>query len=141
MGRASPQKPPAAEERCRGPPGAAGGSAQAHPLPPPPGKWAAGAGTPRIIFRHILPNAIGPILVQAAFAVAGAMLAEAALDFLGFGLPPGIPTWGNLMTQAQNYMTSNPVLVIAPGLVVTLTVVAVFFVGDAVRDALDVRSR
>jgi len=102
---------------------------------------AAGAGTPRIIFRHILPNAMGPILVQAAFAVAGAMLAEAALDFLGFGLPPGIPTWGNLMTQAQNYMTSNPVLVIAPGLVVTLTVVAVFFIGDALRDALDVRSR
>jgi len=102
---------------------------------------AAGAGTLRIIFRHILPNAMGPILVQAAFAVAGAMLAEAALDFLGLGLPPGIPTWGNLMTQAQNYMTSNPVLVIAPGLVVTLTVVAVFFIGDALRDALDVRSR
>lgn len=102
---------------------------------------AAGAGTPRIIFRHILPNAMGPILVQAAFAVAGAMLAEAALDFLGFGLPPGIPTWGNLMTQAQNYMTTNPVLVIAPGLVVTVTVVAVFFIGDALRDALDVRSR
>ncbi|HET7265620.1 MAG TPA: ABC transporter permease [bacterium] len=102
---------------------------------------AAGAGTPRIIFRHILPNAMGPILVQAAFAVAGAMLAEAALDFLGFGLPPGIPTWGNLMTQAQNYMTTNPVLVIAPGLVVTLTVVSVFFIGDALRDALDVRSR
>jgi len=102
---------------------------------------AAGAGTARIIFRHILPNAMGPILVQAAFAVAGAMLAEAALDFLGFGLPPGIPTWGNLMTQAENYMTSNPILVIAPGLVVTLTVVSVFFIGDALRDALDVRSR
>lgn len=102
---------------------------------------ATGAATPRIIFRHILPNAMGPVLVQAAFAVAGAMLAEAALDFLGFGLPPGIPTWGNLMTQAENYMTSNPVLVIAPGLVVTLTVVAVFFIGDALRDALDVRSR
>jgi peptide/nickel transport system permease protein len=102
---------------------------------------AAGARTGRIIFRHILPNAMGPILVQAAFAVAGAMLAEAALDFLGFGLPPGIPTWGNLMTQAENYMTGNPILVIAPGLVVTLTVVSVFFIGDALRDALDVRSR
>jgi peptide/nickel transport system permease protein len=102
---------------------------------------AAGAGTARIIFRHILPNAMGPILVQAAFAVAGAMLAEAALDFLGFGLPPGIPTWGNLMTQAENYMTSNPVLVVAPGVVVTMTVVSVFFIGDALRDALDVRSR
>lgn len=102
---------------------------------------AVGAGARRIIFRHILPNAMAPILVQAAFAVAAAMLAEAALDFLGFGLPPEIPTWGNLMIQAESYMTSNPVLVIAPGAVVTLTVVAVFFIGDALRDALDVRTR
>jgi peptide/nickel transport system permease protein len=102
---------------------------------------AMGAGTRRIIFRHILPNAMAPILVQAAFAVAGAILAEAALDFLGFGLPPDIPTWGNLLTQAEDYITSNPVLAIAPGLVITLTVVAVFFVGDALRDALDVRVR
>ncbi|HET8998625.1 MAG TPA: ABC transporter permease [bacterium] len=102
---------------------------------------AIGAGTRRIIFRHILPNAMAPILVQAAFAVAGAILAEAALDFLGFGLPPDIPTWGNLLTQAEDYITSNPVLAIAPGLVITLTVVAVFLIGDALRDALDVRSR
>jgi peptide/nickel transport system permease protein len=102
---------------------------------------AVGAGTRRIIFRHILPNAMAPILVQAAFAVAAAMLAEAALDFLGFGLPPEIPTWGNLMIQAETYMSSNPILVIAPGAVVTLTVVAVFFIGDALRDALDVRTR
>jgi len=102
---------------------------------------ASGAGVRRVVFRHILPNAMGPILVQAAFAVAGAMLAEAALDFLGFGLPPDIPTWGNLMTQAEDYLTSNPVLVIAPGAIVTLTVVAVFFVGDALRDTLDVGSR
>ncbi|HLJ59809.1 MAG TPA: ABC transporter permease [bacterium] len=101
---------------------------------------AGGAGVRRIVFRHILPNAMAPILVQAAFAVAGAMLAEAALDFLGFGLPPEIPTWGNLMTQAETYLTSNPVLVIAPGAVVTATVVAVFFIGDALRDALDVRA-
>jgi len=105
------------------------------------GARAVGVGVRRIIFRHILPNAMGPILVQAAFAVAGAMLAEAALDFLGFGLPPEIPTWGNLMTQAEDYLTSNPILAIAPGAVVTLTVVAVFFIGDALRDALDVRSR
>ncbi len=105
------------------------------------GARAMGAGVGRIIFRHILPNAMAPILVQAAFAVAGAMLAEAALDFLGFGLPPDIPTWGNLMTQAEDYITSNPILAIAPGAVVTLTVVAVFFIGDALRDALDVRSR
>jgi len=102
---------------------------------------AMGAGTGRIIFRHILPNAMAPILVQAAFAVAGAILAEAALDFLGFGLPPDIPTWGNLLTQAEDYITSNPVLAIAPGAVITLTVVAVFFIGDALRDALDVRGR
>ncbi len=102
---------------------------------------ALGAGEGRIVFRHILPNAMAPILVQASFAVAGAMLAEAALDFLGFGLPPEIPTWGNLMTQAEDYITTNPILAIAPGAVVTLTVVAVFFIGDALRDALYVRSR
>ncbi len=102
---------------------------------------AIGAGARRIIFRHILPNAMAPILVQAAFAVAGAILAEAALDFLGFGLPPDIPTWGNLLTQAEDYITSNPVLAVAPGIVITLTVVAVFFIGDALRDALDVRAR
>ena len=102
---------------------------------------AMGARAPRIIFRHILPNAMAPILVQAAFAVAGAILAEAALDFLGFGLPPDIPTWGNLLTQAEDYITNNPVLAVAPGIVITLTVVAVFFVGDALRDALDVRTR
>jgi peptide/nickel transport system permease protein len=102
---------------------------------------AAGAGTTRIVFRHILPNAMAPILVQSAFAVAGAILAEAALDFLGFGLPPDIPTWGNLMTQAEDYITTSPVLAVAPGLVITLTVAAVFFVGDALRDALDVRVR
>jgi peptide/nickel transport system permease protein len=84
---------------------------------------------------------MAPILVQAAFAVAGAILAEAALDFLGFGLPPDIPTWGNLLTQAEDYITNNPVLAVAPGIVITLTVVAVFFVGDALRDALDVRTR
>lgn len=102
---------------------------------------ALGAGTRRIIFRHILPNAMGPILVQAAFAVAGAILAEAALDFLGFGLPPDIPTWGNLLTQAEDYISSDPILAVAPGLVITVTVVAVFFIGDALRDALDVRVR
>jgi peptide/nickel transport system permease protein len=102
---------------------------------------AMGAGARRIIFRHILPNAMAPILVQAAFAVAGAILAEAALDFLGFGLPPDIPTWGNLLTQAEDYISSNPILAVAPGLVITLTVVAVFFIGDALRDALDVRVR
>ena len=102
---------------------------------------AMGAGVRRIIFRHILPNAMAPILVQAAFAVAGAILAEAALDFLGFGLPPDIPTWGNLLTQAEDYITTNPILAVAPGIVITLTVVAVFFIGDALRDALDVRAR
>ena len=102
---------------------------------------AMGAGTGRIVFRHILPNAMAPILVQAAFAVAGAILAEAALDFLGFGLPPDIPTWGNLLTQAEDYISSNPVLAVAPGLVITLTVVAVFFIGDALRKPLDVRVR
>jgi peptide/nickel transport system permease protein len=104
------------------------------------GARAIGARTRRILFRHILPNALGPVLVQLAFAVGGAILAEAALDFLGFGLPPDIPTWGNLMTRAEDYIVTAPLLVVAPGIVVTLTVVSVFFVGDALRDALDVRT-
>jgi peptide/nickel transport system permease protein len=101
---------------------------------------SVGASHLSIIFRHILPNAMAPVLVSAAFHVAGAMLAEAALDFLGFGLPPTVPTWGNLLTQAENYITTNPVLAIAPGLMITVAVVSIFFIGDALRDALDARA-
>ena len=98
---------------------------------------ASGATGMRVIFRHILPNSMAPILVSAAFKVAEAMLAEASLDYLGFGLPPSIPSWGNLLTSANTYFVSEPWLAIAPGLIITFTVVSIFFIGDALRDALD----
>jgi len=96
-----------------------------------------GAGNGRIIARHLLPNALAPAIVAATLGVAGAMLIEAALDFLGFGVPPDIPSWGNLMTSAELYLISAPLLAIAPGLVITAAVISVNFIGDALRDALD----
>lgn len=99
-----------------------------------------GAPGGRIILRHLLPNALAPVIVAATLGVAGAMLIEAALDFLGFGVPPDVPTWGNLMTNGEEYITSSPALVVAPGLVITMAVVSINFIGDALRDALDPRS-
>jgi peptide/nickel transport system permease protein len=94
----------------------------------------------RIVLRHLIPNALAPVIVAATLGVAGAMLAEAALDFLGFGVPPDTPTWGNLITNAEGYLTTQPLLAIAPGFVVTLAVVSVNLVGEALRDALDPHS-
>lgn len=99
-----------------------------------------GASSGRIIVRHLLPNAVAPVIVAATLGVAGAMLTEAALDFLGFGVPPDVPTWGNLMTNAEEYILSAPALAIAPGLVITLAVVSINFIGDALRDAFDPHS-
>jgi peptide/nickel transport system permease protein len=96
-----------------------------------------GAHSSRIIVRHLVPNAVAPVIVAATLGVAGAMLVEAVLDFLGFGVPPDTPTWGNLLTNAESYFTTAPVLAVAPGLVITVAVVCVNFVGDALRDALD----
>jgi peptide/nickel transport system permease protein len=100
---------------------------------------ARSLGTPgtRIVLRHLIPNALAPVIVAATLGVAGAMLVEAALDFLGFGVPPDTPTWGNLMTNAGEYFATAPVLAIAPGLVITIAVVSINFIGDALRDALD----
>ncbi len=101
---------------------------------------AQGASTRRILFKHVLPGAMAPVWVSAAFGVAGAMLAEASLDFLGFGLQPQIPSWGNMLDSAESYIVTHPLLILAPGIVITIAVVAINFVGDALRDALDPRS-
>jgi peptide/nickel transport system permease protein len=98
---------------------------------------SVGASSRRILVRHLVPNALAPVIVASTLGVAGAMLVEATLDFLGFGVPPDTPTWGNLLTGAEAYMTTAPLLAIAPGLVITLAVICVNFVGDALRDALD----
>jgi len=96
-----------------------------------------GLSDARLLVRHLVPNALAPVIVAVTLGVGGAMLVEAALDFLGFGVPPDSPSWGNLLTNAEAYLTTAPLLAIAPGLCITTAVVCVNFVGDGLRDALD----
>jgi peptide/nickel transport system permease protein len=96
-----------------------------------------GAGGGRVILRHLLPNALAPVIVAATLGVGGTILIEAVLDYLGFGVPADTPTWGNLIAGAQSYVGIDPVMTIAPGVVITIAVTSINFVGDALRDALD----
>ena len=96
-----------------------------------------GAGHARIITRHILPNAVGPIVVSATLAVGNAILLESSLSFLGLGVQPPTPTWGNLLMDAQSTMATKPWLTIFPGVAILLVVLAVNFIGDGLQDALD----
>jgi peptide/nickel transport system permease protein len=100
-----------------------------------------GARSRRIMFRHILPNVTAPIIVAGTFAVAGAILSEASLSFLGIGVRVPTPTWGNMLTRAQSLtvLESMPWLWLPPGLLITLVVLSINFLGDALRDALDPR--
>lgn len=95
----------------------------------------------RLIWRHLLPNVGAAIIVSTTLNVAYAMLAEATLSFLGFGVPAGTPTWGNMLNAARPNYTIVPLLAIAPGLTLTIAVLAINFVGDGLRDALDPRGR
>jgi peptide/nickel transport system permease protein len=97
----------------------------------------------RIMIRHILPNAIAPVLVAATFGVAGAILTEAGLSFLGFGVLPPTPSWGNMLNQARSIsrLKENPWFWVPPGVAILITVLAINFVGDGLRDALDPRHR
>lgn len=101
---------------------------------------ALGFGTPRILMRHVLPNVFGPVIVQATFGIAGAILAEASLSFLGLG-PQGQPSWGALLDQGATYFLLTPYLAIFPGLAIMITVLGINFLGDGLRDALDPRSQ
>jgi peptide/nickel transport system permease protein len=101
---------------------------------------AVGAGDSRIMFRHILPNTLGPVIVQGTLSVADAIIAEAFLSFLGFGIRPPTPSLGNLTAAAQQY-PQKWWLTVLPGLVLVLIVVCVNFVGDGLRDALDPQQR
>ena len=98
---------------------------------------ALGAGGFRLMFRHILPNAIGPITVAATLAVGSAIMLESALSFLGFGIQPPVPTWGNLLNSASSWLSVAPWLAIPPGLCILFTVLSVNFLGDGLRDALE----
>jgi peptide/nickel transport system permease protein len=100
-----------------------------------------GARNGSIMSRHILPNVFGIITVAATLEVASAILTESTLSFLGVGFPPDVPTWGSLLYYGRNYMTQFPWMVIFPGLLISLTILAINFMGDGLRDALDPRQR
>lgn len=100
---------------------------------------ALGAPTRRIVFRHIMPNAMAPIIVLAAMNIGGAILAEAGLSFLGFGVQPPDPSWGNMLQEARTYMFNAPWMMLYPGLACVTTVLGFVLLGDGLRDALDVK--
>jgi len=100
---------------------------------------ALGAPDLRIIFRHILPNALAPVFVSATFGVAGAILLESGLSFLGLGVQPPYPSWGNILTAGKDYITQAWWLTLAPGLAIFLTVLGYNLLGDSLRDLLDPR--
>ena len=98
-----------------------------------------GLGGTHIMLREILPNAMGPIIVAATLTVARAILLEAYISFLGYGIQPPLPSWGNMLGGAQQYLATAPWLAIIPGVAITIAVTSFNFVGDGLRDALDVR--
>ena len=100
---------------------------------------AQGSSTWRIMTRHLLPNTVAPLIVQGTYVAAAAILTEAILSFLGAGISPETPTWGNIMAEGRIYFPINPGIVLWPGLVVSITILAMNLVGDAARDALDPR--
>ncbi|MGE0882891.1 MAG: ABC transporter permease [Blastocatellales bacterium] len=102
---------------------------------------ALGANDFRIIFRHVLPNAIQPLIVQASLGMAGAVLSEASLSFLGLGVQPPTPSWGVMLNDARSFLRVAPHLLIFPGLAVMLTVMAFNFVGDGLREWLDPKQK
>ena len=102
---------------------------------------AQGAGDARIFVRHIFPNIVQPLIVQAAIGMAGAVLAEATLSFLGLGIPPPAASWGSMLNDARSHLFDAPHLVVFPALAVMLCVLSFNFLGDALRDYLDPRTR
>jgi peptide/nickel transport system permease protein len=102
---------------------------------------ALGVSNLRIVFRHILPNIVQPLIVQAAIGMAGAVLAEATLSFLGLGIPPPAPSWGTMLNDARAHLFDSPHLVVFPAIAVMLAVLSFNFIGDALRDLLDPRTR
>ena len=103
--------------------------------------YSLGATPMRLIWRHILPNAIGPAIVAATLSVGTAILTESTLNFLGLGFPPDVPTWGRMLYDAQNFLEVSPHAAIFPGLAIFLTVLSINFMGDGLRDALDPQGR
>lgn len=100
---------------------------------------ALGASKTRQVVRHILPNAVGPVIVVATIDVAAAIIAESTLSFLGLGFPSDVPTWGSVLRDAKDYLDIAPHWALFPGAAIFLTVLAINFIGDGLRDALDPR--
>jgi len=100
---------------------------------------ALGASTTRVVVHHILPNALGPVIVAGTIEVAAAIIAESTLSFLGLGFPPDIPTWGRLLYDAKDYLDIAPHWALFPGAAIFLAVLTINFIGDGLRDTLDPR--
>jgi len=100
---------------------------------------AAGTRTPKIIFRHVLPNIFSPLLVQATISISFAILDESVLSFLGLGIQPPTPEWGTMISDAQVYLSSDPWMMLGPALAIVLVVISLNLLGDALRDRLDPR--
>ena len=100
---------------------------------------AAGTTLPRILVRHILPNIVAPLLVQGTYVCGSAMITEAILSFIGAGTPPNIPSWGNIMAEGRSLFQVAYYIVLFPGIMLSLTVLAINLLGDGLRDALDPR--
>ena len=100
----------------------------------------SGAGVPRILFLHILPNAVAPVLVAATLGIAGAILTESSLSFLGLGVQPPDPSWGNMLMDGKETLEIAPRLSIFPGLAILITVLGYNLLGEALRDILDPRT-
>ncbi|NJP19548.1 MAG: ABC transporter permease [Hydrococcus sp. CRU_1_1] len=101
---------------------------------------AIGASPRRLIWIHIFPNILGVIIIAATLSVGNAIITESTLSFLGLGFPPDVPTWGRMLYDAQNYITSAPHMALFPGLAIFLTVLSINYIGDGLRDALDPKS-
>jgi peptide/nickel transport system permease protein len=102
---------------------------------------SVGSALPKIMFRHLLPNTVAPLIVQGTNFCASAILTEAILSFLGAGISPETPTWGNIMAEGRAYFLIKPSLIFWPGLLLSITILSVNLIGDAARDALDPRMK
>ena len=102
---------------------------------------ALGAGHIRLLCRHVLPNVTSPVIVQTSISLSVAVLAEAALSFLGLGTPPDVPSWGNMLREAQAFLTFSPLPALVPGIAITITVFGWSLLGDGLRDIIDPRTR
>jgi peptide/nickel transport system permease protein len=100
---------------------------------------ALGASRMRMVMRHLLPNAMGPVIVAATIEIANAIIAESTLSFLGLGFPPDVPTWGRVLFDAKDYLDIAPHWALFPGFAIFLAVLSINYIGDGLRDALDPR--